>query len=100
MTNAIQNPNLTAVEQLTQVLRERMALEYGEGTNVKGLVRLSGGASRETWSFDALKPNGDSQSLILKRDPMDRQADKKACRQTDATACNASPGPAYVRVQT
>ena len=43
MTNAIQNPNLTAVEQLTQVLRERMALEYGEGTNVKGLVRLSAG---------------------------------------------------------
>ena len=77
MTRAFQNPNLTAAEQLTQVLRERMAFEYGNGTDVQGLVRLSGGASRETWSFVALKPNGASQSLILKRDPMDRQVDKK-----------------------
>ena len=77
MANAFQNPNLTAAEQLTQVLRERMAFEYGNGTDVQGLVRLSGGASRETWSFVALKSNGASQSLILKRDPMDRQVDKK-----------------------
>ncbi|SVB04243.1 uncharacterized protein METZ01_LOCUS157097, partial [marine metagenome] len=54
MTNAVQNPELTAAEQLTQVLRDRMTVEYGEGTNIGGLVRLSGGASRETWSFDAL----------------------------------------------
>ena len=68
---------LTAAEQLTQVLRDRMIIEYGEGTNIDSLVRLSGGASRETWSFDALKPNGDCQPLILKRDPMDRQFDKQ-----------------------
>ena len=77
MTNAAQNPELTAAEQLTQVLRDRMTVEYGKGTNIGGLVRLSGGASRETWSFDALKPNGDCQPLILKRDPMDRQFDKQ-----------------------
>ena len=77
MTNAVQNPELTAAEQLKQVLRDRMTVEYGEGTNIGGLVRLSGGASRETWSFDALKPNGDCQPLILKRHPMDRQVDKQ-----------------------
>ena len=77
MTNAAQDPELTAAEQLTQVLRDCMTVEYGEGTNISGLVRLSAGASRETWSFDAQKPNGDYQPLILKRDPMDRQVDKQ-----------------------
>jgi len=77
MTHAFQSPNVTAVEQLAYVLRERLALEYGKGADIENLVRLSAGASRETWSFDALKPNGDSQPLILKRDPMDRQIDKR-----------------------
>ncbi len=77
MTAAIQDPKLTAPQQLTAVLRDQMAVEYGSGTKIGGLVRLSGGASRETWSFDALKPDGARQPLILKRDPMDRQADKQ-----------------------
>lgn len=34
------------------------------GAPVTGLRRLSGGASRETWSFDA-----DGRPLILRRDP-------------------------------
>ncbi len=74
---AVQDPKLTPGEQLTAVLRGRLAEEYGPGTEVEGLVRLSGGASRETWSFDAVMPDGARQPLILKRDPMDRQADKQ-----------------------
>lgn len=74
---AVQDPKLSAAEQLAAVLRGRLAREYGRGTKIEGLVRLSGGASRETWSFDALKPDGARQPLILKRDPMDRQADKQ-----------------------
>jgi aminoglycoside phosphotransferase (APT) family kinase protein len=74
---ALQDPHKTASEQLAAVLRDRLADEYGTGTEIVDLERLSGGASRETWSFDAVKPGGARQPLILKRDPMDRQADKQ-----------------------
>ena len=76
MNSAVQDPNLSAAEQLSDVLTARLASEYGAGTKIEGLVRLSAGASRDTWSFDAHKPDGVRQALILKRDPMDRQADK------------------------
>jgi len=36
---------------------------------VEGLHRLSGGASRETWSFDALDGDGGRHALVLRRDP-------------------------------
>ena len=37
---------------------------------IEGLSRLTGGASRETWSFDAVDPtSGARQELILRRDP-------------------------------
>ncbi|MBT3330342.1 MAG: phosphotransferase family protein [Rhodospirillaceae bacterium] len=56
---------------LTAVLNARVGQVYGPGTGIDGLVRLSGGASRETWSFDALLPDGRRLPLILKRDPLD-----------------------------
>jgi aminoglycoside phosphotransferase (APT) family kinase protein len=38
---------------------------------IEGLVRLSGGASRETWSFDSLDVrSGERRELILRRDPV------------------------------
>jgi len=36
---------------------------------VEKLRRLSGGASRETWSFDAVAADGTASPLILRRDP-------------------------------
>ena len=39
---------------------------------VTGLRRLTGGASRETWSFDATTADGDVHPLILRRDPPGR----------------------------
>jgi aminoglycoside phosphotransferase (APT) family kinase protein len=74
---AVQDAKLTAGAQLAAVLHDRLAEEYGPGTKVEGLVRLSGGASRETWSFDAVPRDAARRPLILKRDPMDRQADKQ-----------------------
>jgi aminoglycoside phosphotransferase (APT) family kinase protein len=35
--------------------------------DIRGLVRLSGGASRETWSFDAVGPGGAVRPLVLQR---------------------------------
>jgi aminoglycoside phosphotransferase (APT) family kinase protein len=48
---------------------------YGRDTQIENLRRLSGGASRETWSFDVLLPEGERVPLILKRDPAYRNAD-------------------------
>lgn len=38
------------------------------GVRVRGLHRLSGGASRETFAFDALLPDGAERSLVLQRE--------------------------------
>ncbi len=41
----------------------------GQTAIVEGLRRLSGGASRETWAFDAALPGGERAGLVLRRDP-------------------------------
>jgi aminoglycoside phosphotransferase (APT) family kinase protein len=43
-------------------------------TDVRELERMSGGASRETWSFDATAEDGSALELILRRDPPGRAA--------------------------
>lgn len=40
-----------------------------DGVTIESLRRLSGGASRETWSFDARLGDGRVEPLILRRDP-------------------------------
>jgi aminoglycoside phosphotransferase (APT) family kinase protein len=40
-----------------------------ESVTIDGLRRLSGGASRETWAFDAVEGAGRLHPLILRRDP-------------------------------
>jgi len=41
----------------------------GAGARIDGLMRLSGGASQETWSFDTVSAAGDRRELILRRVP-------------------------------
>lgn len=41
----------------------------GRVVTIEGLRRLSGGASRETWSFDAVTAGGARHGLVLRRDP-------------------------------
>ena len=53
------------LEKALAVLAPRLA---GAGARIEGLKRLSGGASQETWAFDAIGPAG-SQPLILRRTP-------------------------------
>ena len=62
-------------EQLETVLIERASATYGSGTKIEGLGQLSGGASRETWSFDAVLADAQRKPLILKRDPLIYQPD-------------------------
>jgi aminoglycoside phosphotransferase (APT) family kinase protein len=39
---------------------------------IEGMTRLSGGASRETWAFDAIRADGSATELVLRRDPLGR----------------------------
>jgi aminoglycoside phosphotransferase (APT) family kinase protein len=41
----------------------------GQTVTVEALRRMSGGASRETWSFDAVDGSGARRGLVLRRDP-------------------------------
>jgi len=45
---------------------------------VEALTRLTGGASRETWSFDAVADDGSRAELILRRDPPGRPGEPGA----------------------
>jgi aminoglycoside phosphotransferase (APT) family kinase protein len=54
---------------LGAVLGGAAAQHFGSAVSIEGLNRLSGGASRETWSFDALTADGRRYPLILRRDP-------------------------------
>ncbi len=40
----------------------------GPGATVEELTRLSGGASKQTWSFDVVGPDGTRTELVLRRD--------------------------------
>ena len=52
-------------EQLAAVLKDAL----GEEVAIEDLRQLTGGASRQTWSFDALGADGSRRPLILRRDP-------------------------------
>ena len=77
MANTTKNKGEIQTQNLAAVLEERVIEVYGHGTTIDGLVRLSGGASRETWSFDALLLNGGRKPLILKRDPLDEKLENQ-----------------------
>jgi aminoglycoside phosphotransferase (APT) family kinase protein len=52
-------------DQLRAVVSDALA----EDMTIRDLRQLTGGASRQTWSFDAVGPSGAVRPLILRRDP-------------------------------
>lgn len=57
-------------DELGRRLRDFLAAETGDrAVTIEHLRRMPGGASRETWSFDATFDGRARQSLILRRDP-------------------------------
>src|SRR5690348_13083720 len=52
------------MDAIADALADRLGAVYGRPVEVTGLRRLSGGASRETWAFDA-----DGEALVLRREP-------------------------------
>jgi aminoglycoside phosphotransferase (APT) family kinase protein len=57
---------------------------------IEGLGRLSGGASRETWSFDAVRADGCRTELVLRRDPPGRPGEPGAMHREAAAIGLAS----------
>ena len=57
--------------------------------SIEGLTRLSGGASRETWSFDAVGSDGARTELVLRRDPPGRPSEPGAMSREARTIAAA-----------
>lgn len=55
-------------EQLALALSAALSKTLEGEVRIETLVRLTGGASRETWSFDAIGPGGERLPLILRKD--------------------------------
>src|SRR5262252_5228278 len=62
----VQGP--TEAENVASVLARAVARHLGGDVKIETLKRESGGASRQTWSFDAVA-DGKRHALILRRDP-------------------------------
>lgn len=58
----------TETEIVVSALAKASGRHFGAPANIEALSRESGGASRQTWSFDAVV-GGDRHELILRRDP-------------------------------
>jgi len=52
----------------TRALARALERVFGAG-RIEGVRRLSGGASRETWSFEHVAADGTARGLVLRRDP-------------------------------
>ncbi len=67
--------------------------------SIEGLTRLSGGASRETWAFDAVAADGRRTELVLRRDPPGRPGEPGAlAREAAAIGAAAAAGLAAPEV--
>jgi aminoglycoside phosphotransferase (APT) family kinase protein len=53
----------------TRALAQVAGRALGRDVTIDGLRRLSGGASRETWAFEAVALGGARHGLVLRRDP-------------------------------
>jgi aminoglycoside phosphotransferase (APT) family kinase protein len=87
-----------ATRRLAEQLRALLSDRLGEGIEIAGLHQLTGGASRQTWSFDATRADGTRRGLILRRDPPDAP---RGGMDTEAKAIQAAaragvPEPAIV----
>jgi aminoglycoside phosphotransferase (APT) family kinase protein len=66
---------------------------------IADLTRMSGGASRETWSFDAVAADGTRTPLVLRRDPPGRPGEPGAmAREAAAIRAAAAAGLAVPEV--
>jgi len=74
----------TEADTVAAVLAATAGRHFGGPATIEKLFRESGGASRQTWSFDAVV-NGKCHDLILRRDPpiLNRPADSERSTSLD-----------------
>ena len=58
-----------ARSELAHGLAKACSRHFRRAVRVEGLFRHSGGASRQTWGFDAVLDDGTVEKLVLRRDP-------------------------------
>lgn len=86
-------------ELLGAALADALGAAPGEPATILDLSRLSGGASRETWSFRAHGASGEPVDLILRRDPPGRPGPPNAMRnEADVIKACSAAGLAVPRV--
>jgi hypothetical protein len=85
------------IEKVARDLARSLTTTLGK-VEVRNLERLSGGASRETWSFDAVDASGTVLPLVLRRDPPGRPSAPGAMgKEAVAIALASSAGLAVRR---
>ncbi|TQM11950.1 phosphotransferase family protein [Pseudonocardia kunmingensis] len=77
---------------LARLLERRLAAVLGTGVTVPPPTRLTGGASRETWSFAAHVAGGPPRRLVLRRDPPGAGRPEGMAREADAIAAAQAGG--------
>ena len=70
--------------QLAEMLLARLSAVGVTDAPVTDLVRLSGGASRQTWSFRVIAGEQASRTLILRRDPLGEPRPEKMALEARA----------------
>src|SRR5690606_10850113 len=73
-----------AVTGLEDGLADLLAELWATPVTITGLRRLTGGASRQIWAFDAVRASGAVSECVLRRDPpghgdADRMRGEVAC---------------------
>jgi aminoglycoside phosphotransferase (APT) family kinase protein len=77
---------------------EQLLALVPDAVEIHNLERLTGGASRETWSFDAVLSDGATRGLILRRDRPGRGAMTVEAAAITAAARAGVPEPEIVAV--
>jgi aminoglycoside phosphotransferase (APT) family kinase protein len=62
-------PKPNSPEDIAQLLAAALSRRLGTPTRVEKLARLTGGASRQTFAFEAVAPDGARRRMILRREP-------------------------------
>ncbi len=86
------------MDELAEQLRAVVSDALSEQIEIADLHQLTGGASRETWSFDARATNGECRPLILRRHPLGAQWDRQMSREARAIAAAARAGVPEPRI--
>jgi aminoglycoside phosphotransferase (APT) family kinase protein len=83
---------------LFSLLAGRLTEVFGERAELADLRRLTGGASRETWSFTAFPRGGTPRRLVLRRDPPGAGRPEGMAREAAAIAAAGHAGVAVPRL--